>query len=127
MVAIIIPSSLIEVICHILGNVCHVAVSIINHYLHKKCINCKTNVNICPLSVYFLYSMAILDPPLVVFLVNDITQQTNVGCIYFGQGVRNSVAEFLLRAGTRVIYPAMAVHVPGYRRGRPSFIIPRVG
>ena len=34
---------------------------------------------------------------------------------------------FLSRAGTRVIYPAMAVHVPGYRsRGRPLFIIPRV-
>ena len=36
-------------------------------------------------------------------------------------------AGYLLRAGTRVIYPAMAVHVPGYRRGRPIFIISRIG
>ena len=28
---------------------------------------------------------------------------------------------FLLRAGTRVIYPAMAIHVPGYRPDGRSF------
>ena len=35
----------------------------------------------------------------------------------------NEFTGFLLR----VIYPAMMVHVHGYRRGRLIFIIPRVG
>ena len=30
-------------------------------------------------------------------------------------------AGFLLRAGTRVIYPAMTLHVPGYRPDGRSF------
>ena len=32
-----------------------------------------------------------------------------------------SDAGFLLRAGTRVIYPAMTLHVPGYRPDGRSF------
>ena len=38
-----------------------------------------------------------------------------------GKGGLNGEAGFLLRAGTRVIYPAMTLHVPGYRPDGRSF------
>ena len=71
-----------------------------------------------PLSVRFMRTTIACS--VVVFVALPI----HLGVFMMENG--NALTGFLLRAGTQIIYPSMAVHVTGYRRGRPIFIIPCV-
>ena len=63
---------------------------------------------------------------LIILSVNDFGLENAAHSQHFAGRILFTPG-FLLRVGTRLIYPAMAVLVHGYRRGRPIFFIPRVG
>ena len=50
----------------------------------------------------------------VIYHISNVNGVLQYTCI-------TALSGFLLRAGTRVIYPAMTLHVPGYRPDGRSF------